>query len=136
MQALCSSPRGEPLAEDSRALRALAVLEELAAAGQPFSLSQLSARLHIPKATLMRLIESLEIQGYVTHMPDSRGADRAIALGPRAAQLALTTLANTTFTRACRSLLRSLVDALGETCNLTALDGDTVLYIERVETTE
>jgi DNA-binding IclR family transcriptional regulator len=32
--------------------------------------------------------------------------------------------------------LRSLVDALGETCNLTALDGDCVLYVERVETNE
>jgi DNA-binding IclR family transcriptional regulator len=136
MQALCSSPRGEPLAEDSRALRALAVLEQLAAAGQPFSLSQLSLRLHIPKATLMRLIESLEAQGYVTHLPDSRGTDRGITLGPKAAQLALTTLSNNTFGRACRSLLRSLVDTLGETCNLTALDHDTVLYLERVETTE
>lgn len=122
--------------DNTRVLRALAVLEQLASAGQPFSLSQLSARLHIPKATLMRLIESLETQGYVTHMPDSRGGERAIALGPRAAHLALATLSNNTFTRACRSLLRALVEVLGETCNLTALDGDTVLYIERVETTE
>ncbi|WP_025600672.1 IclR family transcriptional regulator [Burkholderia sp. WSM2230] len=122
--------------DDTRVLRALNVLEQLAAAGQPFSLSQLSSRLQIPKATLMRLIESLEARGYVTHMPDSRGADRGIALGPRAAQLALATLANNTFTRACRSLLRTLVDALGETCNLTVLDGDTVLYVERVETSE
>ncbi|WCM21814.1 IclR family transcriptional regulator [Paraburkholderia bryophila] len=136
MQAPCPSPRSEPLAEDSRALRALAVLEQLAAAGQPYSLSQLSLRLHIPKATLMRLIESLEAQGYVTHLPDSRGSDRGITLGPKAAQLALTTLANNTFGRACRSLLRALVDALGETCNLTALDRDTVLYLERVETAE
>ncbi|WGS51653.1 IclR family transcriptional regulator [Paraburkholderia sp. D15] len=136
MQAPRPSPRNETLADDSRSLRALAVLEQLAAAGQPSSLSQLSLRLHIPKATLMRLIESLEAQGYVTHLPDSRGADRGIALGPKAAQLALTTLANNTFGRACRSLLRSLVDALGETCNLTALDRDTVLYLERVETTE
>ncbi|RAS38698.1 IclR family transcriptional regulator [Paraburkholderia bryophila] len=136
MQAPCPSPRNEPQAEDSRALRALAVLEQLAAAGQPYSLSQLSLRLHIPKATLMRLIESLEAQGYVTHLPDSRGSDRGITLGPKAAQLALTTLANNTFGRACRSLLRALVDALGETCNLTALDRDTVLYLERVETAE
>lgn len=136
MQAPCPSPRSEPLTEDSRALRALAVLEQLAAAGQPYSLSQLSLRLHIPKATLMRLIESLEAQGYVTHLPDSRGSDRGITLGPKAAQLALTTLANNTFGRACRSLLRALVDVLGETCNLTALDRDTVLYLERVETAE
>ena len=136
MQEPCPVARNDKLAEDSRALRALSVLEQLAVAGQPFSLSQLSVRLRIPKATLMRLIESLEAQGYVTHLPDSRGADRGITLGPRAARLALTTLANNTFARACRSLLRSLVEALGETCNLTALDRDGVLYVERVETTE
>ncbi|HDR9874349.1 TPA: IclR family transcriptional regulator [Burkholderia cenocepacia] len=123
-------------ADDARVLRALAVLEALAAAGQPYTLSQLAARLHIPKATLLRLIESLETRGYVIHMPDSRGHDRGIALGPRAAQFALAALSNNTFTRGCRSVLRTLVDVLGETCNLTALDGDTVLYVERVETTE
>jgi DNA-binding IclR family transcriptional regulator len=123
-------------AEDARALRALAVLETLAGAGQPYTLSQLCARLHIPKATLLRMIDALEQRGYVMHMPDSRGHDRAIALGPRAAQLALATLANNTFTRGCRSALRALVDVLGETCNLTALDNDAVLYIERVETSE
>ena len=112
------------------------MLEALASAGQPYTLSQLAARLHIPKATLLRLIESLETRGYVIHMPDSRGHDRGIALGPRAAQFALAALSNNTFTRGCRSVLRSLVDVLGETCNLTALDGDTVLYVERVETIE
>ncbi|WP_321922485.1 IclR family transcriptional regulator [Paraburkholderia guartelaensis] len=128
--------REESSADDARVLRALVVLEQLASAGQPYTLSQLSARLHIPKATLLRLIDSLEARGYVIHMPDSRGHDRSIALGPRAAQLALATLANNTFTRSCRVLLRTLVESLGETCNLTALDGDRVLYIERVETTE
>ncbi|MDR5879750.1 IclR family transcriptional regulator [Caballeronia sp. LZ032] len=122
--------------DEARTLRPLAVLEQLASAGQPYTLSQLAARVRIPKATLLRLIEALESQGYVTHMPDSRGTDRGIALGPRAAQLALATLANNSFTRGCRSLLRSLVDVIGESCNLTALDGDTVLYIERVETPE
>jgi DNA-binding IclR family transcriptional regulator len=122
--------------DDARVLRALSVLETLASAGQPYTLSQLSARLHIPKATLLRMIESLETRGYVIHMPDSRGHDRAITLGPRAAQLALSALSNNTFTRGCRAVLRALVDVLGETCNLTALDNDAVLYVERVETNE
>lgn len=122
--------------EEARVLRALAVLETLASAGQPYTLSQLSVRLHIPKATLLRMIESLETRGYVMHMPDSRGHDRAITLGPRSAQLALSALSNNTFTRGCRAVLRALVDVLGETCNLTALDNDAVLYVERVETAE
>lgn len=117
-------------------MRPLVVLEQLAAAGQPFTLSQLAARARIPKATLLRLVKSLESQGYVIHVPDSRGTDRALAPGPRAARLALATLANNTFRRACRSLLRALVNETGESCNLTALDGDAVLYLERVETAE
>ncbi|QBC33709.1 IclR family transcriptional regulator [Pandoraea sp. XY-2] len=105
-------------------------------AGQPYTLSQLATRLSIPKATLMRLIEALEVCGYVSHVPDSRGSERGLSLGPRAARLALVTLANNNFTRAARSLLRALVDRVGETVNLTALDGDEILYIERVETNE
>lgn len=136
MRDTAPAPRDDSSADDARALRALAVLEQLSSAGQPYTLSQLSTRLHIPKATLLRLIDSLEARGYVIHMPDSRGHDRSIALGPRAAQLALASLANNTFTRSCRVVLRSLVEMLGETCNLTVLDGDRVLYIERVETTE
>lgn len=122
--------------EAARNLRALAVIERLAMAGQPYTLSQLATRLSIPKATLMRLIEALELCGYVAHVPDSRGSERGISLGPRAARLALVTLANNNFTRAARSLLRALVDRVGETVNLTALDGDEILYIERVETSE
>jgi DNA-binding IclR family transcriptional regulator len=130
------TPLDSHAGDETRTLRPLAVLEQLALAGHAYTLSQLAARTHIPKATLLRLIDALEAQGYVTHMPDSRGTDRGIALGPRAAQLALATLANNSFTRTCRSILRTLVDLIGESCNLTALDGDTVLYIERVETAE
>lgn len=131
-----SVPADSAALDDARVLRALSVLEALASAGQPYTLSQLSVRLHIPKATLLRMIEALEVRGYVMHMPDSHGYDRAITLGPSAAQLALSALSNNTFTRACRAVLRALVDVLGETCNLTALDNDAVLYVERVETTE
>ena len=96
-------PRAADGAPADARVRALAVLEALASAGQPYTLSQLAARLHIPKATLLRLIESLETRGCVIHMPDSRGHDRGIALGPRAAQFALAALSNNTFTRGCRS---------------------------------
>ena len=42
-----TSPDATP-ADEARVLRALAVLEALAAAGQPYTLSQLSARLRKP----------------------------------------------------------------------------------------
>lgn len=113
-------------------MRPVIVLAQLAGAGQPMTLSQLSSRLNIPKATLLRLMEALRAARFVMHAPDERG----YMPGPALAQLALSTLGNNSFTRACRAVLRGLVSALGETCNITALDGDRVLYIERVETAE
>ncbi|MDE2288180.1 IclR family transcriptional regulator [Pandoraea sp.] len=126
-------PRGgDGGAEEARALRPVAVLAHLAGAGHPLTLSQLSVRLHIPKATLLRLMESLEAGGFIVHAPNERG----YMPGPALANLALATLGNNSFTRSCRAVLRTLVAALGETCNITALDGDRVLYVERVETDE
>jgi DNA-binding IclR family transcriptional regulator len=119
-------------ADETRLLRPIAIIEHLAGAGQPVTLSQLSARLGIPKATLLRLMKSLEKERFVVHAPDERG----YMPGPALAHLALTVLGNNSFTRACRVVLRSLVASTGESCNITALDGDRVLYIERVETAE
>jgi DNA-binding IclR family transcriptional regulator len=114
--------------EDARSLRVLMVLSSLARAQHPQTLSQLSQRLHVPKATLMRLLGA----GFVVRMP----AERGYVPGPGAAALSLQTLRSPPLLRECRAILARLVASLGETCNLTALDGDRVLYVERVETQE
>ncbi|MBO4121986.1 IclR family transcriptional regulator [Cupriavidus gilardii] len=118
--------------EDARSLRVLMVLDALARAQHPQTLAQLSQRLHVPKTTLMRLLAAMERAGFVLQMP----AERGFVPGPRAAGLALQTLRSPPLLRECRAILGRLVAALGETCNLTALDGDRVLYVERVETHE
>ncbi|GAB3630327.1 transcriptional regulator, IclR family [Pandoraea terrae] len=118
--------------DGQRALRPLVVLEHLASAGLPLTLSQLASRLLIPKATLLRLMESLEAARFVMHAPDERG----YMPGPALSQLALASVGNNAFTRACRNVLRALVADVGETCNITAPDGDRVLYVERMETAE
>ncbi|WP_376790684.1 IclR family transcriptional regulator [Cupriavidus sp. Agwp_2] len=118
--------------DDARSLRALTVLASLARAQHPQTLSQLSQRLHVPKATLMRLLAAMERAGFVVRMP----AERGFVPGPGASALALQTLRSPPVLRECRAILARLVANLGETCNLTALDGDRVLYVERVETHE
>ncbi|ASK35193.1 IclR family transcriptional regulator [Alloalcanivorax mobilis] len=117
--------------KNTRVLRVLSVMERVAAASQPVTVSQLAQRLGIPKATLSRLLVTLVEHQYLGTLPG-----HGYVLGPRATRLALTTLGSNDFMRACRSVLRALVQRLGETCNLTALDGDRVIYIERVETSE
>jgi DNA-binding IclR family transcriptional regulator len=118
--------------EDVRRLRPLTVLELLTESTQPLTLAQLAVLMRVPKSTLMRLLQSMEKHGYVLHMP----AERGFVTGPRANTLALKTLRGTNMRRACRAVLRNLVNRLGETCNLTVPDAGRVLYVERVDTSE
>jgi DNA-binding IclR family transcriptional regulator len=118
--------------EDIRRLRALTVLELLTASPQPLTLAQLATQMSVPKSTLMRLLRSMESQGYVLHMP----AERGFVAGTGAISLALRTLRGSNVRRACRAVLRGLVRRLGETCNLTVPDAGRVLYVERVDTSE
>ncbi|MEO8407122.1 MAG: IclR family transcriptional regulator [Oxalobacteraceae bacterium] len=119
-------------AAEMRGLRVLRLIEYLAGANHPQTLSQLAFRTRIPKATMMRTLDSLEQLGYVLRTPIERG----YVLGPAAADLALSTLRNSTLMRACRAILGNLTAEIGETCNLTVPAGDEVLYVDRVDTAE
>lgn len=69
-----------------RAVRsALAVLEEVVAAGPGVTAKEISAALKLPQATTYRLLNLLVGEEYLVRLPDLRG----FALGRRAARLAL-----------------------------------------------
>jgi DNA-binding IclR family transcriptional regulator len=69
-----------------RAVRnALAVLEEVVAAGPGVTAKEISAALRIPQATTYRLLNLLVGEEYLVRLPDLKG----FALGRRAARLAL-----------------------------------------------
>ncbi len=69
-----------------RAVRsALAVLEEVVAAGPGVTAKEISAALKLPQATTYRLLNLLVAEEYLVRLPDLRG----FALGRRAARLAL-----------------------------------------------
>jgi DNA-binding IclR family transcriptional regulator len=118
--------------DDARGLRVLRLIEHLANASQPLTLSQLASRMRIPKATMMRTLDSLERHGYVQRTPSERG----YVPGAASANLALATLRNNTFIRTSHLILGKLVGATGETCNLTMQEGNSVVYVDRVETEE
>lgn len=124
----------KPVSEENpdRSLRALLLLEAVASADTPLSLAQLCDRLEAPKATLLRMLVALERLGYLLREVD----EKTYLLGPRASRLGLSLLRNDVMLERSRLILQTLVRQLGETCNLTALDGDCVIYIDRVETRE
>lgn len=73
-----------------RAVRsALAVLEEVVAAGPGVTAKEISAALKLPQATTYRLLNLLVGEEYLVRLPDLRG----FALGRRAARLALPVVA-------------------------------------------
>jgi DNA-binding IclR family transcriptional regulator len=114
-----------------RYLRELRVLEQLARTQHAQTLSQLAQRLDLPKTSLMRLLSVLVDSGFVTKAPGEHGS---YVPGTRMTRLALSVLGTPHFSRTARAILARLVDAIGESCNLTAPEGDSMRYLERVET--
>lgn len=82
------SPTGQPplSGRQPRAVRsALAVLEEVVAAGPGVTAKEISAALGLPPATTYRLLNLLVGEEYLVRLPDLRG----FALGRRTARLSL-----------------------------------------------
>lgn len=119
-------------AVEARALRPLHILETLSQQQSGLSLSNLAELLALPKASVMRLLHALEGEAYVMREPGST----VFTLGPRSSALGLRTLQAASVAHRYRPMLSALVKRLGETCNLTAREGDHVLYVDRVETNE
>lgn len=119
--------------DEARALRVLRLIEHLASATQPLTLSQLASRLDVPKATMMRTLDHLQRHGYVLRTPFDGGG---YIIGTAANRLALSALRNNALIRGSRATLGKLVAITGETCNLVVPEGNNVMYVDRVETEE
>jgi IclR family acetate operon transcriptional repressor len=120
---------GRKLDTNAAAVRAFGVLDALAAEDGPLSLAAVVARVGLPKPTVHRLLTQLEGAGMVRREPGGK----RFSVGPHMVRLAMQVLMNSTSRGARHSILQGLVDELGETCNLTMLDGAEIVYLDRVE---
>ncbi|OZI60904.1 IclR family transcriptional regulator [Bordetella genomosp. 11] len=115
---------------NAAAVRAFRVLETLASAGRPLSMTELVETLGLPKQTVHRILGQLTDAWLVT-----RGAgDRLYECSSRVRQLAVNVLMHAGPAAARHALLEQLVERIGETCNLTMLSCNDVVYVDRVET--
>jgi IclR family transcriptional regulator, acetate operon repressor len=128
-QANVLAPISEPSA-DTPALRLFALLEVLATSDRRHSLQSLVEETGLPKPTLHRMLQQLENSGML--LRDSDG--RHYGTGPRLRRLAENLLLHDTHHGARHAVLRQLVQEVGESCNITALSGSEVVYLDRVET--
>lgn len=117
---------------DTPTLRLFGLLELIAAKDHFVSLQGLVEETGLPKPTLHRMLQQLESAGLLFRQGDGRH----YGTGTRLRRLAENLLLNSTQHGARHAVLRDLVDEVGESCNITALSGNEVVYLDRVETPE
>lgn len=109
--------------------KAFTILEAIAAAKQPMTMSELVRACRLTKPTAHRITTMLVEMGYLEKEPLKRG----LIEGPRLISLALTTLAAAAPRSRRHAILRSISEQTGETCNFGVLAGSEVIYLDRVE---
>lgn len=115
---------------NAAALRAFRVIDKVAEHADGCAPGDLVAALQLPKQTVHRIVTQLQMAGLLIREPGTR----RVQLGARLQRLAVNVLMHGEASRERRAILRGLVDEIGETCNLTALAGTDIVYLDRVET--
>lgn len=124
------APRSdEGVPAGSAILRAVRVMEAIAASPAPPQLAELCKALALPKPTVFRILSTLEYAGLVAREPGSK----RYGCGRRLNALAGSVLLNSPSRAARRTILEELVEQIGETCNLTIPNGNAAMYLDRVE---
>jgi IclR family transcriptional regulator, acetate operon repressor len=117
---------------DTPTLRLFSLLEVIAQKNTPFSLQNVADETGIPKPTAHRMLQQLESAGILQRI----GNGRLYSVESRLMRLAENLLINNTTQGARHAVLSNLVKEVGESCNITALSGGEVLYLDRVETAQ
>ena len=115
--------------DSSPGLRLLELLDQFSRHAQPMALPEVVALTGWPKPTVHRMLSQLEQGGWLVREPDGR----RYAMATRLLRLAEAALSNSTQQGVRHAVLRQLVTEVGESCNLTALSGAEVVYLDRVE---
>jgi len=113
----------------SPGLRLFELLEVLVREGRPLTLAEAVAASGWPKPTVHRLLAQMEAGEWLAREPDGR----RYAVAPRLLRLSESALAGSTQQGVRHAVLRQLVAEVGESCNLTALSGAEVVYLDRIE---
>lgn len=108
-----------------RVLHALVELSE-----GPLTISEIARRIEVHRSTSLRLLRTLESERFVR-----RTDDGSYILGPRLATLAYSGLNGIASRAVSEAHLRRLGELTGHTIHLAILDGDHMIYIDKVEST-
>ncbi len=105
------------------------ILQVISSMATPAHVSDISRSAELPKSTVFRVLSVLEQAGLIGKHADGRHFGRALELSPSARSALL----NKESQETRRQVLESLVEDIGHTCNLTIQNGNSVMYLDRIE---
>ena len=111
--------------------RGMRVLETIAEAVQPLSLTEISNQTALNVATTTRCCHTLESLGFLR-----RDNQRRYNLTPKVLKLGYANVSRTGWLQAAKYRMEGLSNSIHETVNLSILDGTELLYIARIKTTK
>jgi DNA-binding IclR family transcriptional regulator len=112
-------------------LRAINILEMFDSTAPRLTLTEVSQILELPKSTAHNYLNTLLSRGYIEQTEDGR-----YALGTAVVSLTQAVRINVEFRDRAAPLLRALADLSHASVYLCSLDGDFVLYVYAIETSQ
>lgn len=105
--------------------RGLAVMRAFSDQSQRLTLSDIARIVGLPRASVRRALFTLEKLGYV------EAEDRFFSLAPQVLTLAQAYLSSSPVPRVAQNFLERVSETLGQSCSLSILNEDEVIYIAR-----
>jgi len=127
-----SDRRGRARTVSTTAIKALNVLEVVAAESRPMSLGEVAQAAKIDKSLAFRMLATLVDAGYVRQDP----ASRAYRLSYRVVTLSRNLLAEDEVDRRARESLERFAAETGEGAHLSVLDGTETVIVQRARGTQ
>jgi IclR family pca regulon transcriptional regulator len=110
--------------------RGLSLLSVLSENSSPLTLTELSDRLGLSKSTIQRLTYTLQHLGYL----DRDRETKKYHLGPKFLALGFSVMKGLDLRKVALPFLLETSKEIGETVNLAVLDGNEIVYVERIKT--
>jgi len=110
-------------------VRSIEILNYVANAKEPVSIPEIVESVGLPKPTVHRICRTLESMGLLARDLHPK----RLTIGPRLTSIALAALSATAELGPRRAILRQVVEEVQETCTLTVLDHDELVFLDRVE---
>ncbi len=109
--------------------RALTILEVMAKAGEPVTVTELAEKVNLKVSTVHRLLTTLLHRGYV----DQEAETSKYQVGFKVLEIANAVYSFSDIRTIARPYLEELVERCNETANLAVLDESEIVYIDQVE---